>query len=132
MNIAVAPADLTEMMNLISAQDNMSYEAMEIMARAGRNSSRLWAGSVDDEVVCYFGLIPPTLMSDTAYLWLYTTPALREYTFSFIRYSQMAVQEMLREYPRIVGHGRAGDEKSLRWLKFIGAKFGQRVGEFIT
>ncbi len=100
----------------------------EAMKRAMTNSSRLWLGLIDNEVVALWGLIPPTFLSDKAYLWLFTTKHFTEHTFVFIRHSQRVVQEMLREFPIIVGHGQIDAYRSLRWLRWLGAEFGEPEG----
>lgn len=132
MTTSVEAIVARDMILLISELDeSLSYDQKETLARAARNSEYLWMGTVDGIPLCFFGLIPPTLMSDIAYLWLYTTPALHEHIFTFIRRSQLIVEHMLTLYPQIVGHGRKGDEKSLAWLRWIGAEFHQPQGEFI-
>lgn len=103
----------------------------EVMHRAMTQSTRCWIGWQDDKVLCFLGLIPPTLMSDRAYLWLYTTKHLHEHIFTFVRYSQRVMEEMLREYPIIVGHTETGNIKAIRWLRWLGAVFGEPQGPVI-
>ena len=100
----------------------------ETMARAMRNSSQLWLGCDGDKVLACWGLIPPTLMSDRAYLWLYTTTHLVGHTFVLVRHSQRMVREMLTDYSLIVGHAKTGADKSIRWLKWLGAEFEEPQG----
>jgi hypothetical protein len=103
----------------------------ETMQRSMRNSSRVWLGMDGGQVVAVWGLVPPSLLSDRAYLWLYTTEALHRHIFLLIRHSQRAVAEMLKDYPRIVGHCRVGQDKSIRWLRWLGAEFGEPIGHFV-
>jgi hypothetical protein len=91
-------------------------------------STIIWAGYIDDRLACMWGVIPPTLMSDQAYLWLYTTDVIKEHQFTLVRHSQIVVEEILKEYPSIVGHATLGASKSIRWLKWLGARFGQPQG----
>ncbi len=105
--------------------DHLSDEDQQIIKKCLSPTSTIWSGFYDDQLVCVFGLVPPTLSSNNAYLWLYTVPeAVSEHAFYFIRHSQRAVEEMLKLYPRIVGHTKASEHKSIRWLKWIGAKYG--------
>jgi hypothetical protein len=90
-------------------------------------SQRLYIGAVDGKLVCAWGLIPPSLLSDQAYLWLFSTEAVEEYKFLFVRNSQKAVQEMLKEYSVITGFCEIGNDRSIRWLRWLGAKFGEPV-----
>jgi hypothetical protein len=103
----------------------------ESMHRAIMNSSQVWLGSKDDQILAVWGLISPTLLSDVAYLWLFTTKHFVGHEFMLIRQSQRSVQAMLKEYSRIVGHGNVGHKRSLGWLRWLGAKFGEPQGNFL-
>ncbi len=91
-------------------------------------SASIWAGSIDGVLACIWGVIPPTLLSNQAYLWLYTTDAIKGHEFVLVRHSQLVIEGILEEYPSIVGHAIIGSDKSIRWLKWLGAKFGQPQG----
>jgi len=124
--IRVDPVDAWNLMY----QDNLAMLPeleQEAMHRAIRNSTRIWVGTGDSEIVAMWGLIPPTLMGDAAYLWLYTTKHLQEHTFVFIRHSQRAVQEMLTYYPTIIGHTLTVNHRAIQWLRWLGAEFGDPV-----
>lgn len=95
----------------------------ETMSRTFRNSSHIWIGCDGGRVLGLWGLIPPTLLSDRAYLWLYTTKHLDGHKFMFIRHSQQAVQEMLEEFPLIVGNTLRSNRQAIRWLRWLGAEF---------
>lgn len=90
------------------------------------------AGYFNGKIVCAWGMIPPTLMSDQAYLWLYTTPELVGNEFLFVRHSQMAVQEMLKDYPRIVGQCRADNTRAIRWIRWLGGVFDAGDGALLN
>lgn len=94
-------------------------------------SQAAWLGCVDEKVACLWGLIPPTLISNRAYLWLLTTELVNEHQFLFIRHSQRMVEVMLREYDLITGHVKAGEDRSIRWLRWLGAVFGDPQGQLI-
>lgn len=91
-------------------------------------STVIWAGFIDNRLACIWGVIPPTLMSNQAYLWLYTTDVIKGHEFILVRHSQLVIDEVLKEYPSIVGHAIIGSDKSIRWLKWLGAKFGSPQG----
>lgn len=133
MTAGIARLPGTEAFDLIYPQ----YLAMlgtieqETMRRSMANSGSVWVGYEDDKVIGFWGLIAPTLLSDRAYLWLYTTEHLHDHVFLFIRHSQRAMQEMLTLYPLIVGHCALSATKSIRWLRWLGAEFGQPVGALL-
>jgi hypothetical protein len=91
-------------------------------------STVIWAGFINGRLACIWGVIPPTLMSSQAYLWLYTTDVIKGHEFILVRHSQLVIDEILKEYPSIVGHALMGADKSIRWLKWLGAKFGTPQG----
>ncbi len=91
----------------------------------------IWSGWYGDRLACVWGLVPPSLMSDSAYLWLYTTDAIKDHEFMFVRYSQRMIEQMLELYPRITGMTQAGATDSIRWLRWLGASFGEPQGTFI-
>lgn len=93
-------------------------------------SSMLWVGKVDSILVCAWGLIAPTILSERAYLWLYTTEALVGHEFLFVRHSQRMVEEMLKQFPIIVGHTKA-NSPGIRWLRWLGATFDGPVNGLI-
>lgn len=80
-------------------------------------------GKVDGNLVCIWGVVPPSLLSNRAYLWLYVHERIKEHEFLFIRKSQMAVAEMLKDYDELYGVTDPKQRKTLRWLKWLGAQF---------
>jgi len=106
-------------------------DACETLADFYRRSSYTWIGVADDIVACIWGLIPPTILSDRAYLWMLTTDLVDEHKFIFVRYSRLAMDEMLKHYPTIVGHVEATQTRSIRWLRWLGARYGNPQGKMI-
>jgi len=88
-------------------------------------STYIWVGLIDGRLACIWGLIPPTLMSNQAYLWLYTTDVIKEHQFILVRHSQLVMEQILEVYPSVCGHAIVGNDKAIRWLKWLGAKFGE-------
>ena len=121
------------MSELISSVDGVKLvgEELEIFNRFVSASAFVYSGIVNDKVVCLWGLIPPTLLSDQAYLWLHTTPAAEEHQFILVRRGQIEMKKMLEEYPKIVGHCEVQATRSIRWLKWLGAKFGEAEGSLV-
>lgn len=88
----------------------------------------IWAGFIRGKLACIWGVIPPSLMSNQAYLWLNTTEVLKGHEFIFVRHSQRVFEELLEEYPSVVGHVIIGADKAYRWLRWLGAEFGPPQG----
>jgi hypothetical protein len=87
-------------------------------------SQTTYHATVDGKGACIWGLVPPTLLSERAYLWLFTTDVANEHQFLLARHSQIIVQKMLEEYPILTGHCHIIDARAQRWLKWLGAEFG--------
>jgi len=85
-------------------------------------SSDVWVGIIHKEIVGCWGVVPATLLSFTGYLWLYHTPAVEKNRFLFVRYSQLAIEQMLEKYDSLIGHVRCDAADSRRWLKWLGAE----------
>ena len=97
--------------------------AMETMRKCVRRSAKIYYGEVNGQVACVWGLIPPTILSDSAYLWLLTTDIVAENKFLFVRHSQRYVEEMLKEFPLIIGDCMLDNPQAVRWLRWLGAHF---------
>lgn len=83
-----------------------------------------FTGMANGQIACMWGVIVPTMMSDQpAYLWLVTTDLINEHKFIFVRHSQMVVKELLKDFPVIQGHCLVSQPISIRWLRWLGAKF---------
>jgi len=87
------------------------------------SSSDVWTGWIDGNFACVWGLCPPTILSDRAYLWLYTTDRVKGNEFVFVRQSQIAMREMLQHFKTIYGYCAEGADASRRWLRLLGARF---------
>lgn len=101
-------------------------DAESILQECMFRSIEIRQGLVDGKLACVWGLIPPTLLSDSAYLWLLTTPLVAEHKFLFVRHSQIHIQELLKTYPKIIGD--VGNQQAKRWLEWLGAKFHKQIG----
>lgn len=110
-----------------SAHANVSNADM-ILLHFHSCSAMTWQGTVDGEIACVFGLIPPTMLSEKAYLWLLATDLVDQHKFVFIRYSQRLVEFMLERFPVITGDCLIGEERAIRWVKWLGGKFTAPLG----
>ena len=133
MTAVISKATGAALIGLLSPEivGTLDDNAQMIMADALSQSTRVWVGMDDGKIAAFWGIMLPTLISDRAYLWLYTTPALDNHKFVFVRQSQVWIKETLKEFPLIVGHALAGEDKSIRWLKWLGAKFLHPEGKLI-
>ena len=125
MIVQVEPYDRRKVEELISqeGEDRFSKAEQQALSHCLRRSDAIWAGFVDDEFVCTWGFITPTLISEQAYLWLHVTDKIVGHEFLFVRHSQMWIQQMLIDYPIIKGHTQVENRRAVRWLRWLGATF---------
>src|SRR5262244_1427415 len=100
----------------------------EIMSNCVAMSADVWTGLVDGKIACMWGVAPPTLLSNRAYLWLFTTDLVKDHQFLLVRHSQVAMEKILQDYEVVKGHCLVGEARSIRWIKWLGGKFGEPEG----
>ncbi len=125
--------DKKKIVDLILSDDEikLSQNERKSFSRVLGSTAAVWVGKVDGHLVCIWGLVPPSLADDRAYLWLHATERVREYEFTFVRQSQIAVRKMLEMFPTIYGHCETDAVRSRRWVKWLGATFGEPEGALI-
>jgi len=94
-------------------------------------SMHVYYGRVDNTLICIWGVIPASLMSDQGYIWLYASEEVKNHQFVFIRKSQIALEKLLKQYNCLVGYTNVDSEDTKKWLKWLGATFGHPIGKAI-
>lgn len=98
---------------------DQTAEWIDLKLMPWAESSRpLLAGMYQNQCVCVFGTIPTSLLSEEAYLWLWTAPELPKITFG--RCARKALPKLLALYPKLICN--CFNEKSAHWLFSLGAK----------
>lgn len=125
--VIISLDDSAEIADLILTSGGLILDPKdaEIMNHAQRMSGLVRLGYIDDRLVCCWGLIPTTFLSNQAYLWLFTTPEVQAHRFLFVRHSQRQIEIMLESYEIITGHCKITAEESIRWIKWLGGVFGE-------
>lgn len=133
MSVLIERLLRTDIPNLISSHIAPNLGAVELrrFQQFVLVSQAIWYSEIEGEFIGMWGVIPPTLLSDHAYMWVYTNEKVKDHQFVFIRHSQIAIAKVLEEWKIVHGHAVAGQDKSIRWLKWLGAKFGEPEGELI-
>ena len=108
----------------------LSPSAVEILEFCQAMSAECWSGYIDEDLICCWGLIPPSILSNQAYLWMHSTEAVREHRFLLVRHSQKVIGKALERYSTIIGHCDINAQDSMRWLKWLGAEFSPPDGPF--
>ena len=95
------------------------------LAACTSNASHTWVCTIDGLAVAVWGLVPPTILADRAYLWLFATAGVDAHKFMFVRRSQVVLEQMKRLYPHIYGVCSIDDRRAIRWIKWLGGQFSQ-------
>lgn len=106
-------------------------DALGVMNEWVYRSTEIYYGLVDRKVACVWGFIQPTVLSQTAYLWLLTTNIAAEHKFLLVRHSQLFIEEALETWPTIIGNCAVDDAKAIRWIKWLGGRFGEPDGKWL-
>jgi hypothetical protein len=121
MRIVVEPligSRVSSLISIFSIFDTKQRDMFDYCQTLGE----VYTGFVDGEFICCWGLIPPSFLSNQAYLWMWA-PDPMKHQFIFIRRSQIQVQKMLERYDQIIGECIASNRSAQRWLKWLGAEF---------
>ncbi len=129
--IEIRPATLDDAAALVMrAADRAEVEALagrdpqEVLAESVERSSMAWAGCADGKLVCLFGVVPASLAGVTGVPWLLGSDDVCAYSRAFLRRNRAYVRGMLAEYPILRNVVDARNEVSIRWLKWLGFRFG--------
>jgi hypothetical protein len=82
-------------------------------------SSNIWAGFWDGELVGLWGVVPGSLLSETAYIWSFILPSVAKCKKTFLRVTKDWVEDMLKEYTTLCGLTNC---KTV-FIKHLGAEF---------
>jgi hypothetical protein len=89
------------------------------ITRAAGVSDPILRGDYNGNLLVVLGFIPPTILSDDAYLWMYSSPVVRQYPMVVGRWGYRVIEAAFHRYPRIVGHC---NRNSAHWLRRLGAE----------
>lgn len=114
----------------IPRYESVSHRDWEALRKCYDLSQERYVGTVDGCIACMWGLVPTTLLSNRAYIWLFHNHLVEDHKFAFIRHSQRQVERMLKVYPEIYGDCVVSNETGHNWLRWLGAEFGPQNGAF--
>ena len=117
----ICPQDLSKVLR--EANVRLTEREARIVDQCQNLSLTTWVAHDRGQLVCAWGIIPPSVLSEEVYLWLHTTEAIKTSQFLFVRHSQLVIQQLLGEYRAIIGHVRMNAASSKRWLQWLGAEF---------
>ena len=75
------------------------------------------------EPLAIYGLAALTLLGASAEAWCFGTTAIDRHRFAFARASRVALAVMYRHSPILTNMVAVGDERAVRWITWLGAKY---------
>lgn len=121
---------IAEIIAILTGKD-VDAQFQECLSVCQALSAEIWIGSINGRFACCWSLIPPTVFSRQAYLWMYHTETFEDHAFAFVRRSQIEIAKMLERFPTLYGHCKAHDPRARRWLRWLGAEFSAVEGGLI-
>lgn len=122
MRVQIKASTPQDVCNTILSMGELSGEQLRLLCQCAGQTTQVWVGTIDDKFIAAWGLVPMTILSDFAYLWLWTPPKL-EHQFLFVRHSKRMIEQMLDIYPTIYGVTTRDNTKAQRWLSWLGMKY---------
>lgn len=110
--------------------DLLKEEELKIMENAVEKSTSVCMVS-KGQMIGITGVAPDTLLSSSAFLWLYTNPFNERISVEVLKATRIVIKNFLADYPCLVGYCEVGNIKAQRWISWLGADFGRENGKLI-
>lgn len=108
------PADAAEVLA------SGGYQPLDALLDAMAWSAESYAGYIDGELACLFGVVPGTFLTGEAVPWLLTSNVVQRKPRAFLRASREVIADWLGKYPMLVQQVDARYEQALRWAERVG------------
>jgi hypothetical protein len=108
------PADAAEV------KASGGYEPLDALLDAMSWSAEAYAGFIDGELACLFGVVPGTFLTGEAVPWLLTSGVVQRNPRAFLRASRGVIAGWLEQYPVLVQQVDARYDAALRWAARVG------------
>ena len=79
----------------------------------------------DNATLCIFGLSSLVHREYGRAVWFLGTEEMDKYQREFVHYAKIIINEMLKEHERLYNYVSVRNDKSIRWLKRLGASFSE-------
>lgn len=96
------------------------WNAEEALHDSVAHSTQAWAGFVDGEIVCMFGVCPRNLVMGEGSPWLLSTDKIVQHQKIFLRRCKFFVDQMGRDYNQLINYVDARNTVAIRWLRWLG------------
>ena len=79
-----------------------------------------FSGLVDGRPVCMFGVVPASILGDTATVWMLGSNDLPKYAKPFLRRNRPWLRGVSSRYSVLFNFVDARNENAIKWLKWLG------------
>lgn len=121
MKVTIEAAVLSDLVGLTS-QDSKT------MKEFFNQSEEISAGRINGELICLWGMIPASLLSDKAYIWSYAFPAVARHPKTFLKVAKGIIAQYLKAYPILICHCA----QKVTFVKHIGGELVHDFGPYST
>jgi hypothetical protein len=83
-------------------------------------STYAWAGLIDGEVACIFGVASPSVLSGEGVPWMVGSDLLDLHAHAFLRRSRRVVSHMLSLYDHLENYVDSRNTRAVHWLRWLG------------
>lgn len=77
--------------------------------------------------VAMFGINPESVWKNEAIVWLLSSPEFHKLRIRFLKHSRRFIKVFLEYYPLLYNFVDCRNTPSIKWLKFCGAQFGDKI-----
>ncbi len=106
-------------------------EPEDALAMSVGASFRAWEGTVQGEVVAYWGFAPISVLGDTAFVWMLSCEALSRNPMVVAIASRAIIANLLDLYPTLIAHVDLRYARAIRWLEWLGFLQGESANGFV-
>ncbi len=118
--------DVLELALILREPDREEIEAATgqdpalVLEMSLNSSIMVWAGRIDGELLCIFGVGVLTVLSGIGVPWLLGSKSIDKYSKTFMRQTVPYMNKMKRLCPILINYVDARNRKSIVWLKRLG------------
>lgn len=92
----------------------------EAMREGLKISLETWAGLVNGEPICIFGLAPASILGGSAIPWMISAEGVDRFAVGFIRRCRPVVAGWSQSFPSLWNYVDARNTRAIRWLRWLG------------
>jgi hypothetical protein len=118
------PADLLEI-------EQAGYSPRQSLERGFRRSLPCLSVEVEDRCCGMFGVVSDSRYDRAGNIWFLGTPGIEKVKVQFLRESEKWLEEITRNYRSVSNYIHQDNTLHIKWLKWLGFSFFNKVGPFI-